>query len=392
VNELTARDTDSNSSNNYTLTYGATGNLTDDAESYEYEYDAFNRLRKIKNQSATLLAEYRYNGLGFMTGVHEDTDADGDADGSDKWFYPAYDEGWREVARFRESDSSPKDQFVNATAGLDGYGRSSYINDVVCRNKDANTAWTSASDGVLEERYFYCPNWRGDVSALVTSGRQLHECGRYSPYGVPNSRPGADTDSDGDCDAGDATQIQAWIDAPAYDVRGDVDLDGDVDGTDKTLAQSAPLSATGLAWTHLSHDSIRNTRSLSGLSTTSALGLLSVRAYAYRSTLGRWAQRDPTRSRSVDAETLNRPAGFSASTHVPCGSGDPCGGWCFFSDCDFSCTWATTTCNIINWCTCSGTCTLTSECKKGCTCPESSGSWWGAGFGSCPSTLSKTCD
>ena len=101
--------------------------MTDDGEDYKYEYDAFYRLRKVKSQSSVLLAEYRYNGLGHMIGVHEDTDADGDCDGSDIWFYPAYDEGWREVARYRDTDSSPKEQFVNAMAGLDGYGGSSYI-------------------------------------------------------------------------------------------------------------------------------------------------------------------------------------------------------------------------------------------------------------------------
>jgi RHS repeat-associated protein len=304
VNELTARDTDSNSSNNYTLTYDAAGNLTDDAESYEYEYDAFNRLREVRNQSATLLAEYRYNGLGFMIGVHEDTDADGDADGSDKWFYPAYDEGWREVARFRETDTSPKEQFVNATAGLDGYGRSSYINDVVCRDRDANTAWTSASDGVLEERYFYCPNWRGDVSALVSSGRQLHESGKYSPYGVPNSRPGADTDSDGDCDATDATQIQSWIDAPAYDVRGDVDLDGNVDSADKALAQTAPLVGSSLGWRNLSSPNMGNSRAFAGYSSNAAAST-AVRHRSYEAALGRWHQRDPIASQ-LSRQRLSR--------------------------------------------------------------------------------------
>lgn len=43
VNELLTRDTDSNASVNYTLAYDAAGNLTDDAESYEYVYDAFYR-------------------------------------------------------------------------------------------------------------------------------------------------------------------------------------------------------------------------------------------------------------------------------------------------------------------------------------------------------------
>jgi RHS repeat-associated protein len=290
VNELTARDTDTSGSNNYTLSYDAAGNLTDDGESYKYEYDAFNRLRKVKNQSSTLLAEYRYNGLGHMIMVWEDTEADVDLDSSDVKFYPAYDEAWREVARYRESDSPPKEQFVNATAGLDGYGGSSYINDVVCRNRDNTSGWLAASDGTLEERYYYCPNWRGDVSALVSSGRQLHEMDKYSPYGIPFGLPGGDTNSDGDNDSADATQIQTWIDAPAYDVRGDVDLDGDVDSTDKTLAQGAPISAQVLGWNSLSNSSIGSRRSLAGYSCDNQS---IVRRRQYLPTLGVWARRDP---------------------------------------------------------------------------------------------------
>jgi YD repeat-containing protein len=292
VNELTARDTDSNGSSNFTLSYDAAGNLTDDGEDYEYEYDAFYRLRKVKNQSATLLAEYRYNGLGHMIGVHEDTDADGDCDGSDVWFYPAYDEGWREVARYRDADSSPKEQFVNATAGLDGYGGSSYINDVVCRERDNTGGWLAASDGTLEERYFYCPNWRGDVSALVHSGRYMAEWVKYSPYGVPFGLPGGDANSDGDNDAADATQIQAWIDGAAYDVRGDVDLDGDVDSADKTLAQGAPIGATQLGRSQLSDEALRNCRSFAGHQTSRLVFLQHSRHRFVEAKLARWLQRD----------------------------------------------------------------------------------------------------
>src|SRR6185436_19486423 len=106
--ELTARDTDDNGSDNYTLTYDGAGNMTDDGQSYEYEWDAFYRLRKVKNTSnQALIAEYTYNGLGYRLGVHQDTDTDGDVDSSDKWYYSAYDERWRAVATFRESDTSP---------------------------------------------------------------------------------------------------------------------------------------------------------------------------------------------------------------------------------------------------------------------------------------------
>ena len=32
-------------------------------------------------------------------------------------FYPVYDEGWREVARYRAGDASPKEQFVKCHGG-----------------------------------------------------------------------------------------------------------------------------------------------------------------------------------------------------------------------------------------------------------------------------------
>jgi hypothetical protein len=154
VNQLTARDTDNNGTNNVTLTYDGDGDVTNDGEKYTYIYDVFLRLRKVKTQAGALVAEYRYNGLGHRIAVHEDTNSDGAVDSFDKWYYDAFDERWRVLARYRESDTSPKEDFVPHQAGLGGNGGASYIDLVVCRNKDANTAWTSASDGTLEERVY----------------------------------------------------------------------------------------------------------------------------------------------------------------------------------------------------------------------------------------------
>ena len=290
VNELTARDTDSDSTDNYSHVYDEVGNMTDDGESRKYEYDAFGRMRKVRNQSDALIAEYRYNGLGFLISEHTDTDDDGDVDASDKWFHNAYDERWRKVATFRETDSDPKEEFVNHQAGLGGNGGSSYINAVVSRDKDANTAWTSASDGVLGDKIYYCQNWRGDVSAIVKGAGYLQEWAKYSSYGTPFGLPGGDTDSDGDCDSTDVTQIQAWIDAPAYDVRGDIDLDGDVDATDKSLISSY-LDGTTAGRGVLSA-LVSNRRGYAGY-TIDANGLWHVRHRVLDSGLGRWLRRDP---------------------------------------------------------------------------------------------------
>ena len=142
VNELTARDTDTNGTNNYSLTYDAAGNLTDDGETYAYEYDAWYRLRKIKDRgTSAVLSEHQYYGNGFRAGEHYDADQDSDVDGTDPWYWFAYDERWRIVGTFVGSDSSPKERFLHHTAGANGYGGSSYIDQVVLRERDANTAW-----------------------------------------------------------------------------------------------------------------------------------------------------------------------------------------------------------------------------------------------------------
>jgi RHS repeat-associated protein len=291
------------------LTSDAVGNLTNDGKDYKYEYDAFGRLRRIKNQDDELVSAYRYNGLGYLIEIHEDTDGVNGVDDSDVWFHPVYDEGWRMVAVYRSYwrtsptpaqrvyDSSPKEDYVLQMAGLDGRGGSSYINGVVCRNRDANSGWAAQSDGTLEERYFYCHNWRGDVAALVTSGRKLHEWGKFSPYGIPNCLPGADTNSDGDCDENDISQILAWRTAgpPAhYDVRGDVDLDHELDATDESLASGGVLGAdTFLGWGVLSNTGIRNKVGYAGYVHSDAIpNSAHVRNRLYRAEIGRWPQRD----------------------------------------------------------------------------------------------------
>jgi len=58
--------------------YDDTGNLTDDDKDYVYEYDAWNRLTSISTTggSPTLVAEYRYNGLGHRIAESDETDTE----------------------------------------------------------------------------------------------------------------------------------------------------------------------------------------------------------------------------------------------------------------------------------------------------------------------------
>ncbi|MBI5283450.1 MAG: RHS repeat protein, partial [Chloroflexi bacterium] len=272
VNELETRDTDSNSSTNYSLTYDAAGNQTDDGKDYKYEYDAFYRLRKIRKTASPydLVAEYRYNGLGFKIAEHADTDTDGDVDANDKWYYDAFDEQWRQVSRFRESDPKPKEEFVAHAAGAGGHGASSYIDQVICRYKDANTAWTSASDEVLEERLYYCQNQHADVVAIVDPLEGLKEWVKYSAYGVPFGMPAGDVDSDGDCDQSDIDAIQQMIWLLQYDVRGDVDLSGALETSDKATLNST-YKGTTLGRSHLSSNVVANGRGMEGYAAMSPL-------------------------------------------------------------------------------------------------------------------------
>jgi len=160
VNELDAMAVYNDMSlvGNYALAYDAVGNLLDDGEEYEYVWDGFGRLRKILDTSdQSLIAEYTYTGLGYLTGVHENTDGDTDTDNDDKWFYRMYDERWRWIGTFREDDTDPKEEFIPHQAGFDGQGGSSYIDLVILRDRDGdNSEWTDAADGTLEERIYYC--------------------------------------------------------------------------------------------------------------------------------------------------------------------------------------------------------------------------------------------
>ncbi len=249
--------------------------------------------------------------LGYRITVLLDTNNSGAADGSDTKFHVAWDEGWRQVATFRESDSSPKEQFVNHQAGLDGSGGGSYIDTVITREKDANTAWTSASDGVLEERRYYCQNWRADVSAVLTSGGLMVEWVKYSSYGSPFGLPGGDANSSGGTDATDTTQIQTWINGSAYDVRGDINLNGVVNASDKTTVTNNYVGTT-LGWNNLS--AIGNRKGYAGYEWESQTGMYHVRVRPYKPDLGKWLRRDPLGY--VDGGNLYEYVGSKSITHV----------------------------------------------------------------------------
>jgi len=64
---------------------------------------------------------------------------------------------------------------------------------VVLCQKDANSGWKSAADGTLEQRYYYCQNWRADVSAIVTLDGKMMEWGAIYMYLSPSTTPPSTT-------------------------------------------------------------------------------------------------------------------------------------------------------------------------------------------------------
>jgi len=213
--------------------------------------------------------------------------------------------------------------------GSDG---SSYIDTVVLRQKDDNSGWTSAADGVLEQRYYYCQNWRADVSAIVNASGKMMEWVKYSSYGIPFGLPAGDTDSDGDCDQTDINNIDAAI---SYDVRYDLDLDGDVDAADSSRASST-FQGTTLGRGVLSSSSVGNRKGYSGYEYDEAVGKYHVRNRILDPALGRWTRRDPLGY--VDGMSLyeyvgsrvksaNDPRGLREVSQISAGKGKKCCDW-----------------------------------------------------------------
>ncbi|MFO0826745.1 MAG: hypothetical protein U0572_01240 [Phycisphaerales bacterium] len=295
ANEILTRDVNSDSTTDYTLTHDAAGNLTDDGKDYAYVYDAWYRLRQIKNRtSGNVVSEHKYYGNGFRAGEHYDSDASGTVDSSDKWFWFAYDERWRILGTYRDADSSPKERFLHHSAGLGGYGGSSYIDDVVLRERDANTDWNgTAADGTLEERLYYCQNWRHDVVALVTSGGAIKERAKYFAYGIPFGIPLGDCDGDGDVDAADQSiLLGAW---GTSTVRCDLNLDGTVNASDQSIQSGTSGSSAGFSIL----TSVGNRLGYAGYAGDLAVQSdWHVRIRAELAILGAWNARDPA---AIDA-------------------------------------------------------------------------------------------
>ncbi|HRQ73937.1 MAG TPA: RHS repeat-associated core domain-containing protein [Phycisphaerales bacterium] len=321
ANELTQRalDTDGDTNPDMTLTPGhdAVGNLIDDGDNYLFVYDTRGRLTLVtdRDEPPNTVAEFRYNGLGYLIGEHVDFDASGEVDGDDPWRWFVYDERWRVIAAYRGTDeaveSDAKERYVYHAAGYRSSG--SYIDDLVLRDRDAvqpeadpaNTdpaeTWLFESDGVLEERVFICQNWRADVVLVVDSSGAAVQRAWYTAYGVPTGADRADLNGDGVVDSADASVFSAWH--VASDVRADWNLDGTVNSTDTIAYLNAYNSAATLGGRGVLSSAALDLRvGYAGYRWDGFTGRYHVRHRVYEPYLGMWQSRDPI---GYDGSTLN---------------------------------------------------------------------------------------
>jgi len=231
---------------------------------------------EVKNQSNTTLAKYRYNGLGYRIMWQYDANSNGSLTTSERYYF-AYDERWRMLATYRDQDSNPKERFVYHAAGMGGFGGSSYIDQTVLRDRDANTAWTSAADSTMEERTYLCQNWRADVVAAVdagtTNGLYVKQRIKYDSYGAPRFHGIADYTGETWVDFSDSGDFSN--DYSLGSLRADINFDNGVDINDDLTFNAAygaggpdtglrklyagyewdPISAygTGPGWYHVRH-------------------------------------------------------------------------------------------------------------------------------------------
>ena len=198
---------------------------------------------------------------------------------------------------FRGSDANPKERFVWHEAGLLGRGGSSYIDTVILRDRDANSGWTSAADGTLEERIYYAQNWRADVSVVLSSGGLVKEWVKYSAYGVPYSITPGDFDADGFLASNDSDEFDAAYNggAGAWDARVDLNLDGSLTSADETIFTDEFNNGEAAGLGVLSRSMVANRNGYAGYQHARELtgAKWHVRHRVLDSETGRWTRRDP---------------------------------------------------------------------------------------------------
>lgn len=331
--ELIEEDTDNVTGyeNSYDRVYDSHSNVTSAPDrNQEFVWDYLNRLIEIKaDDDGTMrtVAEFRYNALGWRIAERLDSNGDGFLDkppangvgGPDTvWRRLIYDARWRIVEVYEvelQANQNSEDlveRFVHHGAGLNGAGTGSYIDAVVLRDRD------TSGDATLDERHYYCQNWRADVVAIIDDGGSQVEQMRYSPYGTPYSIPFADQDLNGAITYFDVNTLVGRVNSGIYDVRSDINLDGALNFFDVTPFTTQHSALAGNAYGRGVQSAYGHEPGYAGYWRIDQVRLSHVRNRWYDTSTGSWLSKDP--AGYVDGSVL-----FQYGALAPYTSVDPFG-------------------------------------------------------------------
>jgi RHS repeat-associated protein len=212
-------------------------------------------------------------------------------DSSDPTYYSTFDERWRNVATSRSTDANPKEFFLYHAAGTGGLGGSSHIDDMVMRDRDANTAGYAAADSTKEERRFFCQDYHHNVCAVLSDGGKIIETAKYSAYGEPYGLAGGDTNGDAAFDATDETAMGTGT----GDGRRDSDQNGTINSADGTWSKSIVGTYYALGRGALSSSATGNRKGYCGYELAAYLAgaKYDIRHRWFDAQYARWLSRDP---------------------------------------------------------------------------------------------------
>lgn len=321
INQILTRDTDSNSSVNYSLAYNKGGQMTDDGKTYKMVYDAFGRLVQVKDRTGSnyVIAEYRYDGLGQRVAQHSRADGvfNRSVNSDDPWEFFVYDDSWRLVAAYKNTGSTPysisstaslMERYVPHAAGLDGRGGSSYIDSMAVRDLDIT------GDATLEGRGYFIQNWRADLVGVMRPDGVLPGWFKYSAYGKHQEVLLADVDDgngtgvrDGGLTTDDLLYFLAKFELGT--AEADITNDGGVTIDDLLLYEEL-FEAGGPATT--------SRVMYAGYQYDAKVELYHVRFRVYSTEIGSWLTQDPLGY--VDGSSLYEYVGS-----LPLVYGDPTG-------------------------------------------------------------------
>ena len=214
-NSGTSEDRTANAVNEYTAIGGtgqphdANGNLTDDG-TYEYEYDALNRLIKVTRKSdSAVLGEYSYDAQNRRVYRKADEDQSGSQETE---LYYVLDRNQVIEERVYSDEDLKRDYWYGV-----------YIDEPVFARCDLNDDNDFAD---TDEQFYYLHNTQYSVHAIIdTSGSIIEVYKNYQPYGAVDVYTGDGGDSDwwdGDETTGSLSSNYYLFTGRRYDPEADL--------------------------------------------------------------------------------------------------------------------------------------------------------------------------